>query len=137
MNLKELANQLRSAALLIEDLKEVKEEKLPESWGNLPSKVQEYASEATATCNANIKNPLEALSQLYDLRQEYWRIAGDWEPDWDDEDQHKFNIIFVLNEPQINDGTYVNRFLTFPTYEQAQHFLKHHQNLIEEAQEFL
>jgi len=71
MNLKELANQLRSAAALIEDIKEVREEKLPESWDESKPEHGSFCG-----CSLNVKKSLYALSQLYDLRQEYWRIAN-------------------------------------------------------------
>ena len=136
MDFKELANQLRSAAELIEDLKEVKEEKLPESWGELTEDQQEAGSSASVACNKSIQSAMGALSHLYDLRQEYRRIAG-WEPDWQDEDQPKYSILIGRNGPKIIESRYITRFLTFPNEEHAEHFLKHHKGLIEEAQEFL
>jgi len=137
MDFKELANQLRSAALLIEDLEEVKEEKLPESWADLSREVKRDASSARVECNADIEDSLDALAQLYEFRQEYWRIAGDWEPDWDDDEETKYVIELFDEDYVISQAYQAHYFLAFPTYEQAQHFLKHHQELIEEAQEFL
>jgi len=137
MNFKELANQLRSAALLIEDLEEVKEENLPENWADLSREAKRDASAATVTCDADIENSLDALSQLYDLRQEYWRIAGDWEPDWYDDEQIKF-VIDLFDGDYITSLAFISRyFLAFPTEDQAHHFLIHHKKLIERAQEFL
>ena len=137
MDFKELAKNLRSAAILIEDLKEVKEENtLPISWSELTEDQQEAGYTATVGCNKNIEPAMEALSHLYDLRQEYWRIA-DWEPDWDDDEQIKF-VIELFDGDYIISQTYQSRyFLTFPTEDQAKHFLKHHEGLIKEALEFL
>ena len=104
MDFKELAKNLRSAAVLIEDLKEVREEKLPESWGESNPGHRSFCG-----CSINIKKSLYALSALYDLRQEYWRIAG-WEPDWQDEDQPKYCILIGWNGPNIIESRYITRF---------------------------
>ena len=111
---------------------EVIEENLPESWDEV--KTKDHRS--FVGCNINIKESLYALSQLYDLRQEYWRIAN-WEPDWQDGYQLKHVIKNFDGDPKIFVTRTTRHFLAFPTREQANHFLKHHQDLIEKAEEFL
>ena len=139
MNFKELAKNLRSAATLIEDLKEVKEVReentLPISWNELTEDQREAGYTASIACSKDIKSAMGALSHLYDLRKEYWRIAN-WEPDWDD-DKVKHVIELIEGSYKISQVIKARFFLAFPSYEQAQHFLEYHEGLIKEAQEFL
>ena len=138
MNFKELSKQLRFAATILEDLKEVKpERKLPEHYVDLPRDKREDGLDAKIDCHSDIETAMYALSSLYDLRQEYWRIAGSWKPDFKDPGQEKWGIYFESEKPVIDDFYDCRTFLAFPTKEQAEHFLKHHRDLIEQAKPLL
>ena len=137
MNFKELSKQLRFAATILEDLKEVKpERKLPERYGDLPEDIIAAGYKSQIECNINIEYPMCALSSLYDLRKEYWDIAN-WEPNFKDSGQEKWGIYFKSEKPVIDDFYDCRTFLAFPTKEQAEHFLKHHRDLIERAKPLL
>lgn len=141
MDLKKLAAQLREAATLLDNATqtavEEPKEKLPETYNDIPEETIRAGMEAVVKCHPDIEKPMRVLSVLYDLRQEYWRIAGNWKPDWEDEDQPKFVIQFVQNKPINSKAWYTAGFLVFPTQGQAEHFYEHHRDLIEQAQPLL
>ena len=69
-----------------------------------------------------------ALIQLEQLRNCWW---GDWEPIWDCSE--KWCIRLWGNELTIGTTKNISRFLTFPTKEMAEEFLKCFRDLIEKA----
>ena len=109
---------------------------LPKKWGDLPREAKRDASATTVECNSDIQCSLTALSKLYDLRQEYRRIAGGWEPNWED-GEVKYVIELIRGSSFISEVMNARYFLAFPSYEQVHHFLIHHKKLIEQAREFL
>ena len=135
MDLKEKANELkRLADEMLEALGA--EYQLPEKWDDLSRPTKEASIECNVRCSKDISAAMFALSKLYDLRQEYWRIAGGWEPDWDDE-EIKYVVELYDGDFGVFETFYENSFLAFPTEEQAEHFLYHHRGIIEQAKPFL
>jgi len=124
---------------MINDQKEVREkDPLPKRWSDLVGEVQRDASATIVECNPDIEQPLGALATLYDLRKEYWRIAN-WEPDWYEVHQPKYVILRDVDGDITTTITFTgkNYFLAFPSPEQVDHFLNHHIELIEKAEEFI
>lgn len=73
-----------------------------------------------------------AMIQLEQLR-DCWRQG--WEPIWDV--SHKWCIHLWGNELNIGITTNISRFLTFPTKEMAEEFLKCFKDLIEKAKDLI
>lgn len=76
---------------------------------------------------------LKALNKLIILRDAWW---GEWEPDWNN-DENKYCIYSFNSGMRISDTCYSPFFLAFPTKEMATDFLKTFRDLIEEAKMFL
>ena len=99
--------------------------KLPESWG--------FAVQTIRTKQEN--EMFKAFQKLYDLRNAYW---GEWKPDWENQPQFKKCIVFDKGKIVIISTYTQQHFLAFEADTgQAQHFLKHHRELIEQARELL
>lgn len=81
----------------------------------------------------------EELGALYHLlicRDAYWKIAGDWEPDWSIY-VHKFCIGTDKGKIREECVTTGNRILAFPTEEMRDTFYENFKELIEECKELL
>ena len=73
-----------------------------------------------------------AMIQLEQLRNCWW---NGWEPIWDCSE--KWCIRLWGNELSIGIATNISRFLTFPTREMAEEFLKCFKDLIEKAKDLI
>lgn len=71
-----------------------------------------------------------AMIQLEQLRN-YWRQG--WKPDWNDDQQTKYCVVYDREEFKINILYETRLFLSFPTKEMAEEFLKCFRDLIEKA----
>ena len=70
-------------------------------------------------------------------RDAYWKIAGDWEPDWCNDSQFKY-IITCRRGNIIKDSyTAKNCILAFPTEEMRDAFYENFKELIENVKELL
>ena len=98
---------------------------LPRSWDEYCRK---YGYVCLSTRYTNIPLKYDALIKLEQLR-DCWRNG--WEPIWDI--SQKWCIRLDHNEPRVGLCTDISRFLTFPTREMAEEFLKCFRNLIEQA----
>lgn len=81
---------------------------------------------------------LDALYQLLVCRDAYWKIAGDWKPDWKS-DSAIFYVIFhkkgeIIRRVCRNTGSFI---LAFPTEEMRDTFYENFEDLINECKEFL
>lgn len=96
---------------------------LPRSW-------EEFCKQGNpvASCRYNIPIKYEALFKLEQLRNCWW---NGWEPIWDCSE--KWCIRLWGNELTIGTTKNISRFLTFPTKEMAEEFLKCFRDLIEKA----
>lgn len=80
---------------------------------------------------------IEAFQQLIICRDAYWKIAGDWKPNWDDAEESKYAIwvdsnIFIMGTIETT-----NTILPFPTREMRDAFYENFKALIEECKELL
>lgn len=80
---------------------------------------------------------LKNLGNLLICRDAYWKIAVDWQPIWDDEEQCKF-VIYRFRDSILKDSTYINpSILAFPTAEMRDIFYENFKELIETCKELL
>ena len=100
---------------------------LPRSW-------EEFCKQghAVASWRDNIPIKYEVLFQLEQLRN-CW-LSG-WEPKWDTSE--KWCIRLYKNQLHVGLCTDISRFLTFPTREMAEDFLKCFWDLIETARNLI
>ena len=75
-----------------------------------------------------------ALAMLSQLMKD---VNGDWIPDYKDDNQKKFIIRYYKNTLETNWFYHINHFLTFPTGEIRDMFLKNHEELIMKARSLL
>jgi hypothetical protein len=89
---------------------------------------------ATHDCVYDYK--LQMLYRVLICRDAYWKIAGDWKPDWTI-DEYKYCLgtdkNTVINECFMTG----NRILAFPTKKMRDIFYENFEDLIEECKEFL
>ena len=71
-----------------------------------------------------------AYMQLHQLR-DAWREG--WVPDWKDDMQAKFSIVYNNSEYSVFDYQYVSRFLSFQDRNRAKEFLECFKDLIKKA----
>lgn len=100
---------------------------------------RDYRSYETDRNNLATKEDAEAVLafiQLKRLRDQWWE-ALNWKPDYTNYKLKKYCI--TLNTDQITIDTFFvfNRFLSFPTREIAEDFLKCFGDLIEKAKELI
>lgn len=99
---------------------------LPRSW-------EEYCKyNSTLTTSFSSCAKYDAFVKLEHLR-DYW--LGEWTPIWDRSE--KWCIRLWGNELSIGVTTNISRFLTFPTKEMAEEFLKCFRDLIEVARNLI
>ena len=111
-----------------EQLQADQKPKWPESWKELPKiKINVLYSD-------EVWQAFLAFRSLYDLRNAY---RGGWKPDWKDSCQSKHVVVFNAYNIEIDRVWKHHQFLSFETQNQAEHFLKHHRELIEQARELL
>ena len=80
---------------------------------------------------------LEKLQELLICRDAYWKIAGDWNPDWANANERKYCI--VNTEGNITKWVLktTNKILAFPTEEMRDAFYENFKDLIEQCNELL
>ena len=76
---------------------------------------------------------LGAFQKLYICRDAYWKIAGDWKPDWAKADERKYCI--VNTEKWVLKTTH--QILAFPTEEMRDAFYENFNELIVNCKELL
>lgn len=80
---------------------------------------------------------LSNLQNLLTIRDAYWKIAGDWEPDWCDENKLKYCIECSFGTIDKTRSIVNSCFLAFPTEEMRDEFYENFKSLIEECKELL
>lgn len=81
---------------------------------------------------------LGAFQELLICRDAYWKLAGDWKPDWEDKNELKYCI-----ENRYDKGihydvlVHVQKILAFSTIEMRNTFYKNFKDLIEKCKELL
>ena len=82
---------------------------------------------------------LEKMQFLLICRDAYWKITGDWKPDWAMYSAPKHCIIYSDNEIKWQGKHFVTeaKVLAFPTEEMRDAFYENFKDLIEECKELL
>ena len=81
---------------------------------------------------------LGSFQELLICRDAYWKLAGDWKPDWEDKNELKYCI-----ENRYDKGIYYDvlahtqKILAFPTIEMRNTFYENFKDLIEKCKELL
>jgi hypothetical protein len=80
---------------------------------------------------------LSHFERLLVCRDAYWKLAGDWKPDWLDDDTKKYIITSSKVFETFGGLGYINYILTFPTEEMRDAFYENFKDLIEQCKELL
>ena len=85
---------------------------------------------------------LEALQQLLICRDAWWKIAGDWKPNWNDCTENKYfstkyTVRYYRDAVSLTSAECTNHLLSFPTAEMRDAFYENFKELIEECKELL
>lgn len=67
----------------------------------------------------------------------YWKIAGNWTPDWTDNNMKKFTISYYQDEITLSSGPNVHKLLAFPTEEMRDEFYYNFKDLIEKCKKLI
>ena len=92
-------------------------------------------------CFTDEENKLiESFIRLKRCRDAYWKLAGDWKPDWINTSQLKYSIWFDNNGVCLKSNRYsyaIQHILTFPTSEMRDAFYENFKEQIEQCKELL
>lgn len=80
---------------------------------------------------------LGAFQELLICRDAYWKFAGDWKPNFTNDDEEKFIIACYYGKILTNIATSYNKILVFPTEEMRDMFYENFKDLIEKCKELL
>lgn len=93
---------------------------------------------ASYTCvSGYMYDKVKVLSHLLLCRDAYWKLAGDWKPDWTDVEQDKYVIYTEGNLIYLNCLVLGHNILAFPTAEMRDAFYENFKDLIEQCKELL
>ena len=86
-----------------------------------------------------IPHLLSVMESLLVCRDAYWKLAGDWRPDWAMYSGPKHCIIYSDNQIKWQDKSFVTeaKVLAFPTKEMRDMFYENFKDLIEECKELI
>ena len=90
--------------------------------------------------NTYLSNEKELFNEMLKLRVcllAYWKIAGDWKPDWTDNNMKKFTISYYQDKITLSSGPNVYRLLAFPTEEMRDEFYYNFKDLIEKFKKLI
>ena len=79
---------------------------------------------------------IQDFQKLIICRDAYWKLAGDWNPDWED-DSDKYFICYIKDKLWTSNIRDCNRFLIFPTEEMRNAFYENFKDLIEVCKDLL
>ena len=87
----------------------------------------------------NLSNLMSNLYKLLICRDAYWKIAGDWKPDWTMYSGPKHCIIYSDNQIKWQGKSFVTeaKVLAFPTDMMRDFFYENFKDLIEECKELI
>lgn len=84
------------------------------------------------------RGQLYALQQLLIYRDAWWKMADDWKPDWNNQDDCYHAIKTCKNEVCLVSTLYLEDcILAFPTAEMRDEFYNNFKDLIEQCKELL
>ena len=86
-----------------------------------------------------IEYSLNDFEKLIICRDAYWKLAGDWKPDWAMYSGPKHCIIYSDNEIKWQEKHFVTeaKVLSFPTQEMRDAFYENFKDLIEKCKELI
>jgi hypothetical protein len=82
-------------------------------------------------------NIYENIRRLKICRDAYWKIAGDWKPNWTKENERKYCIVNTEGNIIKWVQKTTNKILAFPTAEMRDAFYENFKDLIEICKELL
>ena len=123
------------------DTKEItmkkKQPKYPKTYKEC-CKVFGYSGNYNIILTTDVDNKLfNALYRLKVCRDAYWKIAGDWKPDWTKADERKYCIVNTEGDITKWVQKTTNKILAFPTEEMRDAFYENFNDLINECKELL
>ena len=79
------------------------------------------------------------LSMLKVCRDAYWKIVGDWKPNYTNTLSNDVKYVIEVDKGILTKSTCadINKILVFPTSEMRDAFLENFRGLIEECKEFI
>lgn len=81
---------------------------------------------------------LEKFQELIICRDAYWKIAGDWKPEYKEGVNNNYYTIHTFNNKiTLSATSHRNAILAFPTEEMRDAFYENFKELIEECKEYL
>lgn len=130
-----IGGDLKKVALQAFSEDELKD-KFPTSWEDyLKSKTYRYGSPICSMASKQL-GAYNALGKLIQLRDEYWRLDGDWKPSWK-ETQPKY-AIYLCRDNIVCDMIFqVQHILVFRTLELRNKFYNNFKDIIAQAKMFL
>lgn len=138
---------LKEVALQAFSEEELKDKVFPKSWNEYNTKACYNDNRFNAGsipgsadyCHFATKEEAEAfvaLGKLIQLRNEYWRLDNNWQPNWSNRDM-KFAIGYENNKIARDCFHFNSQILVFRTAELRDKFYENFKDLIEEAKMFL
>ena len=91
----------------------------------------------TPTCSSPLPMKYNSLYKLEQLRNAYWKIDGDWKPDWKNIFNVKYVIVLIDNKIQKSIRNTFASILSFRTEDIRDEFYENFKDLIEEAKDLL
>lgn len=86
---------------------------------------------------SNYNKLVSTFTKLLICRDAYWKIAGDWKPDWKDFSTQKYSISVDKDKIILSQRVTGSRVLVFPTIEMRDAFYENFKELIEQCKELL
>ena len=81
---------------------------------------------------------VESFQKLLICRDAYWKLAGNWQPDWKDKSKPKYVILSQEGDIILRSEVFIRTcFLAFPTIEMRDAFYENFKELIKACKEFL
>lgn len=80
---------------------------------------------------------INQLNKILICRDAYWKLAGDWKPDWNNGELKKHCVYCDMGNISRGSWFFCNAILAFSTEEMRDAFYENFKNLIEECKELL
>lgn len=80
---------------------------------------------------------VERLARIIACRDAYWKITDNWHPDWTNNNQKKYTIMFYQDQLTKGSGPNKNCILSFPTEELRDKFYDNFYPMITECKHLL
>ena len=116
---------------------EAKKIVLEKKKSEYPKTIEECKDKTVAGSGYKTAFLLTQLERLLICRDAYWKLAGDWKPDWSHSGQEKFTIRMYDGYRHFGHDKYLHSVLAFPTAEMRDAFYENFKDLIEECKELL